>query len=70
MNSEIVSEPIETWEEEAGSMQGAQHGTQSQVSRIRPWAEGGTKPLSQPGLPKRNLSRLNELVHLCNPTES
>ena len=23
-----------------------------QVSRIRPWAEGGTKPLSHPGCPK------------------
>ena len=30
----------------AGSMQGAQPGTQSQVSRITPWAEGGAKPLS------------------------
>ncbi|CAD7670329.1 unnamed protein product [Nyctereutes procyonoides] len=25
---------------EAGSMQGARYGTRSQVSRIRPWAEG------------------------------
>ena len=25
---------------EAGSMQGARHGTRSQVSRIMPWAEG------------------------------
>ena len=33
-------------EGEAGSMQGARHGIQSQVSRIRPWAEGGAKPLS------------------------
>ena len=32
-------------EGEAGSMQGAQCGTQSSVSRITPWAEGGTKPL-------------------------
>ena len=32
-------------EGEAGSMQGAQSGTRSWVSRIRPWAEGGTKPL-------------------------
>ena len=38
-------------EGEAGSMQGARHGTQSRVSRIRPWAEGGTKPLSHPGCP-------------------
>ena len=28
-------------EGEAGSMQGAQLGTRSRVSRIRPWAEGG-----------------------------
>ena len=38
-------------EGEAGSMQGARHGTRSQVSRIRPWAEGGTKPLSHQGCP-------------------
>ena len=38
-------------EGEAGSMPGAQHGTQFQVSRIRPWAEGGTKPLSHLGCP-------------------
>ena len=35
-------------EGEAGSMQGAQPGTWSRVSRITPWAEGGTKPLSNP----------------------
>ena len=34
---------------DAGSMQGAWHGTRSWVSRIRPWAEGGAKPLSHPG---------------------
>ena len=33
-------------EGEAGPMQGAQHGTLSQVPRITPWAEGGAKPLS------------------------
>ena len=38
-------------EGEAGSMQGARRGTLSQVSRIRPWAEGGAKPLSHPGCP-------------------
>lgn len=37
---------------EAGSMQGAWHGTQSQVSRIRAWAEDSTKPLSHPGCPQ------------------
>ena len=31
---------------EAGSMQGARCGTRSRVSRIRPWVEGGAKPLS------------------------
>ena len=39
-------------EGEAGSMQGARHGTQSQVSRIRPWTKGGAKPLSHPGCPQ------------------
>ena len=38
-------------EGEAGSMQGARHGTQSQVSRIRPWTEGSAKLLSHPGCP-------------------
>ena len=38
-------------EGEADSMQGARHGTRSQVSRITPWAEGGTKPLSHQGCP-------------------
>ena len=36
-------------EGEAGSTQGAQHRTRSWVSRITPWAEGSTKPLSHPG---------------------
>ena len=30
-------------------MQGARHGTWSQVSRITPWAKEGAKPLSHPG---------------------
>ena len=38
-------------EREADSMQGARRGTGSQVSRIRPWAEGGAKPPSYPGCP-------------------
>ena len=38
-------------EGEAGSMPGARRGTRSWVSRIRPRAEGGAKPLSQPGCP-------------------
>ena len=33
-------------------MQGAWRGTRSRVSRIRPWAEGGAKPLSHPGCPR------------------
>ncbi|CAK7306681.1 hypothetical protein VULLAG_LOCUS12721 [Vulpes lagopus] len=33
-------------EGEAGPMQGARSGTRSRDSRIMPWAEGGTKPLS------------------------
>ena len=32
-------------------MQGVQRGTRSWVSRIMPWAEGGTKPLSHQGCP-------------------
>ena len=42
-------------EGEAGVTQGARRGTQSQVSRIRPWAEGGAKPLSHPGCPSSRL---------------
>ena len=38
-------------EGEAGSMQGAQNGTRSRVSRIRPWAKRGAKPLSHLGCP-------------------
>ena len=39
-------------EGEAGSMQGAQHGTRFPVSRMRPWAEGSAKSLSYPGCPR------------------
>ena len=38
-------------EREVGSMQEARHGTRSQVSKITPWAKGGTKPLSHRGCP-------------------
>ena len=38
-------------EGEAGSMQGARHGTQSRVSRTTPQAEGGAKPLGHQGCP-------------------
>ena len=47
-------------EGEAGSTQGAQCGTPSRVSRIRPWAEAGTKPLSYPGCPSLNNLRKNQ----------
>ena len=40
-------------EGETDSLQGAQRGTQSQVSRITPWAEGSAKLLSHPGCPSR-----------------
>ena len=39
-------------EGEAGSMQGAQCGTWSWVSRITPWAAGGAKPLRHRGCPR------------------
>ena len=39
-------------EGEAGSIQGARRGTQSQVSRMTPWTEGGAKPLSHRGCPR------------------
>ena len=38
-------------EGEARSTQGAQRGTRSRVSRIRPWAESSAKPRSHPGCP-------------------
>ena len=38
-------------EGEVGSIQGARRGTQSRISRIMPWAEGCTKPLSHLGHP-------------------
>ena len=44
-------EAVTQAEGEAGPMQGARHGTLSQVSRIRPWAEGGAKPLRYLGCP-------------------
>ena len=51
-------------EGEAGSMQGAQCGTRSHDSRIRPWAEGDAKRLSHPGCPHQATVRcrcLNEV---------
>ena len=51
-------------EGEAGSMQGAQRGTRSQVSRITPQAEGGTKPLSHWGCPGLAFKR-GLVFHSC-----
>ena len=47
-------------EGEAGSTQGARRGTGSQVSRIRPWAEVGSKPLTPP-LPRPRCPRADFL---------
>ena len=49
-------------EGEAGSMQGVRCGTQSRVSRIAPWAEGGTKPLSHPGCPTKFVLKYFKLL--------
>ena len=50
-------------EGEAGSMQGARHGTRSWVSRITPQAEGGAKPLSHWGCPSVFLKRFYLFIH-------
>ena len=51
-------------EVEAGSTQGAQHGTRSWVSRIRPWAEGGAKPLSPLGSPACMFASVRTHTHV------
>ena len=58
-------------EGEAGSMQGAQCGTRSRVSRITPWAEGGAKPLHHPGPPATYISdeAAEDLQIGCGPTK-
>ena len=43
----------ETQAEGEGGSQGAGRETLSRVSRTTPWAEGGAKPLSHPGCPKK-----------------
>ena len=48
-DTEREREAMTQAEGEAGSMQGARHGTRFRVSRITPWAEGSAKPLSHPG---------------------
>ena len=47
---------------EAGSMQGTPRGTQSRVSRIRPWAEGGSKRLSHPGWYGQEFNKFQSLL--------
>ena len=57
-------------EGEAGSLQGARCGTQSQVSRITPWAKGSDKPLSHPGCPQKDISKSMSSLGkepLCQP---
>ena len=49
-------------EGEAGSTQEARRGTRSRVSRIRPWAEGGTKLLSHLGCPRKCASFANSYI--------
>ena len=51
--TERESEAETQAEGEAGSMQGAQRRTRSQVSRITPQAEGSAKPLSHRGCPSQ-----------------
>ena len=55
-------------EGEAGFMQGARCGTQSWVSRITAWAEGGAKLLSHPGCPINKIfkktSRLGKSIDI------
>ena len=54
---------VETQAEgEAGSMQEAQHGTRSQVSRITPWAAGSAKPLRHWGCPLFYFFRFDSIV--------
>ena len=49
-------------EGEAGSMQGAQHGTRSRDSRIALGPKAGAKLLSHPGIP-RNMNFYNNKCH-------
>ena len=52
---------VETQAEgKADSVQGAQRGIRSRVSRITPWAEGGAKPLSHPGCPGLHLNKISQ----------
>uniref|UniRef100_A0A8I3PXY9 KRR-R motif-containing protein 1 n=1 Tax=Canis lupus familiaris TaxID=9615 RepID=A0A8I3PXY9_CANLF len=56
-------------EGEAGSTQGARHGTPSWDSRITPWAEGGTKLLSHPGIPHisifKSVHKKGKILRVC-----
>ena len=49
-------------------MQGALRGTRFWVSRITPWAEGHTKPLSHPGCPVYTLMFTNAPISYSTPT--
>ena len=49
---------------DTGSIQGTRCGTWSWVSRITPWAEGSSRPLSHPGCPKFEVLYLNLSYHL------
>ena len=54
-------------EGEAGSIQGARCGTQSQVSRITPWAEGRRLTAEPPRRPPQGCFKLkNNFKHFPN----
>ena len=57
-------------EGEAGSTQGARHGTRFRVSRITPRAAGGAKPLRHGGCPPTPLLRGNPEAPRSNPQAS
>ena len=50
-------------EGEAGSMQGARHGTRSRVLRVTPVRKADAEPLSRPGIPQFGFN-LEEPVHV------
>ena len=66
-DTEIEREAETQAEGEAGPMQGANRGTRSQASRIRPRAEGGAKPLSHPGCPASQPDYFNEYSSVSSP---
>ena len=48
-------------------MQGTRRGTRSRVSRITPWAAGGTKPLCHRGCPDPHLDLIAVDSFLASP---